>query len=434
MKKMMPFIVLAVLLASPEARSVCRPESSGPGDAVESIVREITPSLIAIRRDIHAHPELSTREVRTAALVASFFKDLGLEVREGIGGTGVLAVLRGAKPGPVVGIRADMDALPITEETGLPFASKDKGEIDGRPCGIMHACGHDIHTTMLLGTARVLTRLKAELAGTVLFVAQPAEEAGDGARRMIEGGVFRDLRPEAMFAYHVHDLVGAGMITYVPGFATANCDGFRLTIKSEGCHGSAPPLCVDPIVVGAQVVLGLQVMLGREVDVLHNTVITVGSFHAGSASNVIPPEAVLDATVRTYGEDQRRVIKEKIERVVAGLCQSAKAAYDLDYDFGTVSLYNDPALMKRILPTVLRVLGGQEFLREDPPEMGGEDFGFFAREIPSVMLLLGVLPKNKTRSYVHSPTFEADEDSIPLGVKVMSSIVLDYLKNPPGKK
>jgi len=434
MKKIMPLIVLVAIMIAPPAQTT---ETAGLPDLenkVAGIVRDITPSLIQIRRDIHAHPELSTQEVRTAAVAARFFKDLGLEVRTGIGGTGVLAVLRGAKPGPVVGIRADMDALPITEETGLEFASKEKGEVDGRACGIMHACGHDIHTVVMLGTAAVLSRLRAELAGTVLFVAQPAEEAGDGARRMIEAGVFRDIRPEAMFAFHVHDLVGAGVLTYTPGFAAANCDGFRLTIKSEGCHGSAPALCVDPIVVGAQVVLGLQVMLGREVDIYHKTVITVGSFHAGSASNIIPREAVLDATIRTYGEDQRRVIKDKIERVVAGLCQAAKAAYDLNYYFGTLSLYNDPALMKRILPTVERVLGGKEFLREDPPEMGGEDFSYFAKEIPSVMLNLGVLPKDKAQSYVHSPAFEADEDSIPVGVKVMSSIVIDYLFRPLVRK
>ena len=434
MKRIIPLIVLTALSAGLPARSTGTAAPSDMEKKVDALVRDVTPSLIRIRRDIHAHPELSTQEVRTAALVADYFQSLGLEVRTGIGGTGVLAVLRGAKPGRVVGVRGDMDALPITEETGLEFASKEKGEVDGRSCGIMHACGHDIHTAVMLGTAAVLSRLRTELRGTVLFVAQPAEEAGDGARRMIEDGVFRDIRPEAMFAFHVHDLVNAGVVTYVPGFATANCDGFRLTIKSEGCHGAAPSLCVDPIVVGSQVVLGLQVMLSREVGVENNTVITVGSFHAGSASNVIPREAVLEATIRTYGEDQRRVIKDKIERVIAGLCRAAQATYDLGYYFGTLSLYNDPALMKRILPTVEHVLGGKEFLREDPPEMGGEDFAYFAREVPSVMLNLGVLPRNKTRSFVHSPLFEADEDSIPVGVKVMSSIIIDSLAQPPVKK
>jgi len=316
----------------------------------------------------------------------------------------------------------------------LPFASKVTAIVDGRECGVMHSCGHDIHTTVLLGTAEVLSRLRRELPGTVLFVAQPAEEAGDGARRMLKDGVFKDIRPEAMFAFHVHDQVRAGVITYVPGFATANCDGFRLTVKSEGCHGSTPFLCVDPIMVGSQVVIALQGMIARELNVYDKTVITVGSFHGGSASNIIPQKAVLDATIRSYGEEQRKVLRQKIERVIAGICQAAQAAYDLEYYFGTVSLYNDPALMGRILPTVERVLGGKEFLREDPPEMGGEDFGFFAQEVPSVMLLLGVLPKDLDKTAVHSPTFRADEDAIPLGVRVMGSIVLDYLFQPLLKK
>ena len=401
---------------------------------VRDIVASITPALIDIRRDIHAHPEMSLNEVRTAALVAAYFQKLGLEVRTGIGGHGVLGILRGGKPGPVVGIRGDMDALPITEETPLPFASKVTAMLDGRECGVMHACGHDIHTTVLLGTAEVLSRLRRELPGTVLFVAQPAEEAGDGARRMLKDGVFKDIRPEAMFAFHVHDQVRAGVITYVPGFATANCDGFRLTVKSEGCHGSAPFLCVDPIMVGAQVVIALQGMIAREINVYDKTVITVGSFHGGSASNIIPQKAVLDATIRSYGEEQRKVLRQKIERVIAGICQAAQAAYDLEYYFGTVSLYNDPALLGRILPTVERVLGGKEFLREDPPEMGGEDFGFFAREVPSVMLLLGVLPKDLDKTAVHSPAFRADEDAIPVGVRVMGSVVLDYLGHPLTKK
>jgi len=428
-------VVLLAFFGFLVVRLPADPTTAGARDKrVAEIVKEITPSLIEIRRDIHAHPELSMAEVRTSALVAAYFKKLGLEVRTGIAGTGVLAILRGAKPGPVVGIRGEMDALPITEETGLPFASKVTSVLEGRECGVMHACGHDIHTTIMLGAAAVLTRLRAQLAGTIVFVAQPGEEAADGARQMLEAGVFKDIRPEAMFAFHVHDEVRAGIITYVPGFATANVDDFRLTIKSEGCHGSAPYLCVDPIMVGAQVVVALQGMIARELNVYDKTVITVGAFHAGTASNIIPQKAVLDTTVRTYGEEQRHAVRQKIERVIAGICQAAQASYDLDYRFGTISLYNDPALMKRILPTVERVLGGKEFLREDPPEMGGEDFGFFAREIPSVMLLLGVLPKDLEKTSLHSPTFRADEEGIPIGVRVMSSIVLDYLAHPPSKK
>ncbi|MBM3296956.1 MAG: amidohydrolase [Candidatus Aminicenantes bacterium] len=394
---------------------------------IEVLVGEIAPRLIDIRRDLHAHPELSGREFRTAALVADFLRGLGLEVRTGIGGTGVLGVLRGGKPGPTVGFRGDMDALPITEETGLPFASRMKDVHDGRETGVMHACGHDIHTTVLLGVAEVLSRLRQEVAGTVLFIAQPAEEEGDGALAMIQDGVFRDFKPQALFAFHVDDTLPAGRVSYVPGYAGANCDGFKLVIRSSGCHGANPHLCVDPIVVGAQVVVALQAMLSREIDVRRNAVITVGSFHAGSASNVIPREAVLSATVRSYGDDQRRLLREKIERLVEGLCRARGAEYDLNYHFGTIALYNDPALLEEILPSAAEALGGRDRLVLYLPDMGGEDFSYFAREAPGAMLGLGVVPEGSGGVALHSPTFVADEAAVPLGVKVMSAVILNYL-------
>jgi len=410
----------------------------GAGNAfdkrVEAIVQKITPALIEIRRDIHAHPELAFQEKRTAAIVAEYFQKLGLEVRTGIAGTGVLGILRGEKEGPVVGVRGDMDALPITEETDLPFRSKEKAVFNGREVGLMHACGHDIHTTLLLGVAHVLSELRSELEGTVLFVAQPAEEFGDGAARMLKAGVFRDIRPEAMFAFHVEDTARAGVIKYATEYAGANVDGFDLVIESEGCHGSSPHECVDPVVVGAQVVTALQVMVAREIDVHNHTVITVGSFHAGAAANVIPERAELKATVRSYGEGQRLLIKEKVERLVKNICEAAGAAYTLDYRIGTPALRNDPGLVQRILPTIERVLGGKEYVQLEPPIMGGEDFSYFAREIPSVMLWLGVVPENVEKTSVHSPTFIADEKSIPIGVKVMSAIILDYFRSGPGKR
>lgn len=394
---------------------------------IQALVERITPELIEIRRDIHAHPELAFEEKRTSAIVARYFKKLGMEVKTGIAETGVLGVLRGKKPGPVVGMRGDMDALPITEQTGLPFASKEKGIIDGQEYGLMHACGHDIHTTVLLGVAHVLSALRDDLQGTVLFVAQPAEERGGGARRMFEAGLFQDIRPEAMFAYHVHSSYPAGTITYVPGYSSANVDGFALVILSEGCHGAHPSRCVDPIAVGAQVVLGLQVMIAREIDVHNHTVITVGSFHAGSAPNIVPEKAELRTTVRSYGEDQRKLVRQKIERLIQNTCEAAGAEYELDYRFGSPSVYNNPALLAEILPTMERVLGGKEFLKEEKPGMGGEDFSHFALEVPSVMLSLGVCPKDVERNSVHSPTFVADEESIPVGVRVMATVIHDYL-------
>ena len=387
---------------------------------------KLTPELIAIRDDIHCHPELGLDLPRTSAIVADYFRKLGLEVRTGYAKSGVLGILKGGKPGPVVAMRGDMDALPITEETDVPFASKDKAVVEGRETGVMHACGHDIHTTMLLGVAAVLASVKADLPGTVVFIAQPGEECCGGAGLMIEEGAFRDVVPTAFFAYHVDDTLKAGRIGYASGFMSANVDGFTLEIKSEGCHGASPWSCIDPIVVGAEVVTALQTIVSREISVQNNTVITVGSFHSGSAPNIIPRSAKLEATVRNYGEDQRLILRDKITRLVKGICEAAGAPFDLGYEFGTKSVYNDPALVSGCLATAERVLGSKTALVEQKPEMGGEDFSAYGAIAPAVMLNLGVVPANLEATAVHSPTFIADEAAIPIGVNLMADIILDH--------
>jgi len=392
---------------------------------ISGIVQEIAPELIAVRRDIHAHPELSTQETRTAALVADRFTALGLEVRTGIAGTGVLGILRGAKPGPVVGLRGDMDALPITEDTGLPFASTVRAVRGGIETGVMHACGHDIHTTVLMGVATVLSRLRNEIAGTVLFVAQPAEESVGGAARMIREGVFRDVKPAAMFSLHVDDSAPAGVIKYVPGYVMANVDSASFSILSQGGHAADPDACVDPIVVASQIVIALQVMVSRQIDVRDDTVITVGSFHAGTVSNIIPERADLKATIRTYGDDQRKIVREKIERTIANICEASGAKVTLEYAFGTPATYNDPALTADAVAVAERILGKANVVK-DTPGMGGEDFSYFGREMPALMLFLGVQPKGATAK-VHSPYFAADEDGIAVGVRVMTAVLLDKL-------
>jgi amidohydrolase len=395
---------------------------------IQALTDKLAPELIAIRQDIHCHPELGLQEKRTSALVADYFRKLGLEVRTGLATTGVVAVLRGGKPGPVVAMRGDMDALPITEEADLPFASKDKTVVDGRETGLMHACGHDIHTTVLLGTAAVLSAMKADLPGTVVFVAQPAEELSgtSGAALMIQAGAFKDIVPAAFFAYHVDDTLKAGKIGYTSGFSSANVDDFTLEILSDGCHGANPDLCVDPIVVGAQVVIALQVMISREISVQDNTVITVGSFHAGTAPNIIPKSAKLEATFRSYGEDERKLLKDKITRLITNICESAGATFTIDYVIGTRSVYNDPALTAEALATAERVLGSKTALVEEKPEMGGEDYSYFGTIAPAVMLNLGVVPSDRETTSVHSPTFVADEAAIPIGVNLMANILLDH--------
>lgn len=393
---------------------------------IKTLTDQLTPELVNIRRDLHRHPELGLREKRTSALVAEYFRKLGLEVRTGYSVTGVLGILKGGRPGPIVGMRGDMDALPITEETGLPFASKTKAVVDGREVGLMHACGHDIHTTVLLGVAAVLAGIREELPGTILFIAQPGEECCGGAERMIREGVFLDYKPQAFWAYHVDDTLKAGFIGYTQGFSCANVDGFTLVIKSKGCHGAGSFLCVDPIVVGAQVVTALQVMVAREIDVRNHTVVTVGYFHSGAAPNIIPESAELWATVRNYGENQRQVLKDKITRLVTNTCEAAGASFDLNYEFGSPSMYTDPVLLKEALATSERILGSTSALVEEKPEMGGEDFSFFGKIAPAVMLNLGVIPKDMDKTAVHSPTFAADEDGIPIGVNLMANIIADY--------
>ena len=431
-----PVCVLFVLVAATALPAALHP-ATPLEKKIQALTDKLTPELIAIREDIHSHPELGLQLPRTSAIVADYFRKLGLEVRTGFAEGGVLGILKGGKPGPIVAMRGDMDALPITEETDLPFASKDRTILDGREVGVMHACGHDIHTTMLLGVATVLSAMKADLPGTVVFVAQPGEECCDGAKMMIADGAFKDIVPQAFFAYHVDDTLTAGKLGYASGFMSANVDGFTLEIKSNGCHGASPDLCVDPIVVGAQIVIALQVMVSREISVHDNTVITVGSFHAGSAPNIIPRSAKLEVTVRNYGEAQRQVLQGKITRLVSNICAAAGAPFDLNYQFGTASVYNDPALVLEALSTAERVLGAKSALVEQKPEMGGEDFSYFGTVAPAVMFNLGVVPPDRDTTAVHSPTFVADEASIPIGVNLMANIIMDHQMKPaksPKKK
>jgi amidohydrolase len=436
MKRLRTAVLPAILLTLLASTSL-QPATS-PMTALEKRIKamtdKLTPELVDIRRDIHGHPELGNHLPRTSAIVVDYFRKLGLEVRTGYAESGVIGILKGGKPGPVVAVRGDMDALPITEETDVPFASKDKAIVDGRETGLMHACGHDIHTTMLLGVAAVLSSVKADLPGTVVFIAQPGEECCDGARLMIADGAFKDVVPAAFFAYHVDDTLKAGRLGYSSGFMSANVDGFVLEIHSEGCHGASPWSCIDPIVVGAQVVIALQTIVSRETSVHDNAVITVGSFHSGTAPNIIPRTARLEATVRNYGEDHRRILKDKITRTITNICEAAGAEFDLAYEFGTMSVYNDPALVREGLVTAERVLGSKAALVEQKPEMGGEDFSAYGTIAPAVMFNLGVVPPDLEATAVHSPTFIADEAAIPIGVNLMANIILDHQAQATRKK
>jgi amidohydrolase len=383
------------------------------------------------RRDIHQHPELSFQETRTAALVAQHLKSLGLEVQTGVGGNGVVGILRGGKPGSVVALRADMDALPVTEMVDLPFKSTVRATYNGQQVGVMHACGHDNHVAILMGTAELLAGMKDRIPGTVKFLFQPAEEAPPrgGAGPMIEAGVLENPHVDAVFGLHVGP--GAlGTVGYHPGPTAASADNFTIIVHGKQTHGAVPWAGVDPIVVGAQIVLGLQAIMSRQVDLSSApAILTVGAFNSGNRNNIIPDSAVLIGTVRTFDEAVRKEIHARMKKTAEGIAQSAGATADVQIEFGYPVTSNDIALTARMIPTLQRAAGAKN-VAEHGATTASEDFSRYAQKVPGLFVSLGVTPPTKdwrTAAPNHSPLFEADEAALPVGVRVMSSLALDYL-------
>jgi amidohydrolase len=394
----------------------------------------VQPKVVSWRRDIHQHPELSYQETRTAALVAAHLKSLGLEVQTGVGGNGVVGILRGGMPGKVVALRADMDALPVTEQVDLPFKSTVRATYNGQEVGVMHACGHDNHVAILMGTAEVLTRMKPRIRGTVKFIFQPAEESPPGgAKEMIEAGVMTNPKVDAVFGLHVFP-GRAGSITYRPGPMYASGDNYKIIVHGRQTHGAIPWGGVDPIVVGSQIVLALQTIVSRQVDLSEaNAIVTVGAFNAGNRSNIIPDSAVMIGTVRTFSEGVRSAIHERIKRTAEGIAQSAGARVTVQTEFGYPVTANDPALVARMLPTLQRVAGAAN-VTEQARTTTAEDFSRYAQIAPGMIISLGVTSPGrdpKTVASNHSPLFEADESALPVGVRVMSSLALDFLGAKP---
>jgi amidohydrolase len=400
-------------------------------DDVAGLVDDVMPKVVAWRRDIHAHPELGNREFRTAALIADHLEGLGMEVTTGVAHTGVVGVLRGGQ-GPVVALRADMDALPVTEQVDLPFASTVRTEYNGEEVGVMHACGHDNHVAILMGVAEVLAALGDDLPGTVKFVFQPAEEgppAGEdgGASMMIREGVLSNApAPEAIFGLHVWP-VPVGTIGYRSGGLMAAADSYSITVKGRQTHGAVPWAGIDPIVVASQIVLGLQTIPSRQLDAtLTPSIVTVGSIHGGVRGNIIPDEVELVGTLRTFDPGVRRQIHERVTRTATSIAESAGASAEVDIELGVPVTANDPGLTARMLPTLERVAG--DGLVESPRITGAEDFSFFQERIPGLFFFLGVAPDDPSLVYPnHSPRFYADERALPIGVRAMTALTLDYL-------
>ncbi len=397
---------------------------------VEESVSRIMPAVVNWRRDLHQHPELGNREFRTAKIVAEHLTRLGMEVRTGIAHTGVVGVLRGGD-GPVVALRADMDGLPVTEQVDLPFASKARTEYNGEEVGVMHACGHDNHVSILMGVAEVLAGMGDGLPGTVLFIFQPAEEgapAGEegGAELMLREGAFDDPRPDVVFGLHVFPFP-VGTIATRPGGLMASSDFYRVTVKGKQTHGAVPWAGVDPIVTASQIVLGLQTIVSRQLDAtLTPSIVTVGKIEGGVRNNIIPESVEMVGTIRTFDGDTRLDIHERIKRTAEGIAAGAGATAEVEVNLGYPVTRNDPDLYRRMAPTLRRVAG--EGFIEAQQTTTAEDFSYFANEVPGLFLFLGVAPDDPKLVYPnHSPRFYADERALPVGVRALTALTLDYM-------
>jgi len=425
----LPLLLLALVAQQPRATTLAA--------EVDRRVPSVMDSVVAWRRDIHEHPELSGQEVRTARLVASHLQALGMDVRTGVGGTGVVGILKGGRPGGVVALRADMDALPVTEEVDLPFRSRVKAIVNGQEVGVMHACGHDTHVAMLLGAATVLASMRDRIPGTVKFVFQPAEEASgtgtSGASSMIKDGVLENPAPGAIFGLHVFPYA-VGQIVYKPGGIMASADGIRITVHGRQTHGALPWGGVDPIVVASQIVLGLQTIVSRQVDLTATpAVVTVATINGGVRANIIPDSVVMTGTVRVFDESIKQSIRERVKRIAESIANSAGATADVAIATGGPVTYNDPKLTDQMRPTLERVAAGNAVV--GAPSTTSEDFSLYQQRVPGMFVFLGVTPdsvKPETAARNHSPRFFADERALPVGVRLLSNLALDYLTSTTG--
>ena len=438
-KALYPSLLAAALMFSTNA--IAQTSTAGLEQQIRAEVAAIQPQLIEWRRDIHQHPELGEQETRTAQLVAEHLESLGLEVKTGVGRTGVVGLLRGAKPGPTVALRADMDALPVKEPAGLPFASTARGIYHGTEVDVMHACGHDAHTAMLMATAEVLAGLKDELEGTVMFVFQPAEEGSSlvlpgqgeswGAKRMLEDGLFGTIRPDAVFAVHV--MPGpSGEISWRSGATTAASDMLHINVTGSQGHGGMPWNTVDPVVASAQIIGGVQTVVSRKANLSRSpTVVTIGTIEGGSGPNIVPETVAMSGTIRTYDEGVRAQVGEDLKRSAEKIAESAGATADVSIEPMYSSIFNDDALAERMTPVLTRAADGNVATAELPG--AAEDFSFLSQQVPGLYVFLGVTPEGQdpaTAAPNHNPAFFVDEAALEVGTRAMAMMAVDFLMNP----
>lgn len=407
-------------------------------DNLERKFKDIEQKVIDWRRDIHQNPELGNREFRTAALVAKHLRSLGMEVKTEVGVTGVIGVLKGGLPGPVVALRADMDALPVLERTPISFASKATTFYEGKETAVMHACGHDSHVAILMGVAEILSGMQKELKGTVKFIFQPAEEGAPkgeegGAELMVKEGALNNPKVDVIFGLHINAQVEVGKITYRPGGMFAGVGDMKITVKGKSSHGAEPWSSVDPIVVSAQIINNLQTIVSRNVNVTKNAaVVTIGAIHGGNRSNIIPEQVEMLGTVRTLSEADEKLVFERIRQIVTKTAEAngTEATLELPYSSHYPVTFNNIALTAKMLPSLQKSTGAENVVLV-PAETGAEDFSFFANEVPGFYFYVGALPKGKdpeTSAPHHTPEFYLDESGFITGVNAMVNLVVDYME------
>ena len=414
------------------------PKLNAQSNNLERNFKDIEQKVIDWRRDIHQNPELGNREFRTATLVAKHLRSLGMEVKTEVGVTGVIGVLKGGQPGPVVALRADMDALPVLERTPVSFASKATTFYEGKETAVMHACGHDSHVAILMGVAEILSGMQKELKGTVKFIFQPAEEGAPkgeegGAQLMVKEGALNNPKVDVIFGLHINAQVEVGKITYRPGGMFAGVGDMKITVKGKSSHGAEPWSSVDPIVVSAQIINNLQTIVSRNVNVTKNAaVVTIGAIHGGNRSNIIPEQVEMLGTVRTLSEADEKLVFERIRQIVTKTAEAngTEAILELPYSSHYPVTFNNIALTAKMLPSLQKSTGAENVVLV-PAETGAEDFSFFANEVPGFYFYVGALPKGKdpeTSAPHHTPEFYLDESGFITGVNAMVNLVVDYME------
>jgi len=401
---------------------------------IDELASQIESTVIEWRHHLHQYPELSNREFKTAAFIAEKLESFGLEVQTGIAHTGVVAILKGGKPGPVIGLRADMDALPVTERVPLEWASKEVSEYNGQKVGVMHACGHDTHVSILLGTAKLLSEIKDDLKGTIKFIFQPAEEGAPqgeegGAELMVKEGVLKNPDVDVIFGLHIWSTMEAGKIGYKPEGTMAAANSYQIKVKGKQTHGSRPWAGIDPIVTSAMIINGLQTTVSRQAELTQDpAVVTVGAIHGGVRNNIIPEEVEMIGTIRTFDDGMREKIFQDIERTATMIASSQGAIAEVTINKGYPVTYNDPELTELMVPT-LEFTAGKENVILSKAITGAEDFSFYQKEIPGLFFFLGGMPKGMDTKEAfphHTPDFFVTDDSMILGIRTFCNLVIDY--------